>query len=83
MFDLNCDMMAISISYHGDSGEFKVLTIYIYIYNIYIYVYTHIYIYIYIYFQFPSSIPGYLFLILGSSPSLTWRPWRMAHDDPQ
>ena len=38
----NCDMMAKN---HGDSGEFKVLTIHIYI-CIYIYIYTYIYIYI-------------------------------------
>ena len=69
----NCDMMAKN---HGDSGEFKVLTIHIYIYIcIYIYIYTYIHIYIYI--QFPSSILGFIYLI-RESPGLTWRMGHMA-----
>jgi hypothetical protein len=63
----NCDMMAKN---HGDSGEFKVLTI-----NIYIHIYILYNIYIYI--QFPSSIPGFIYLI-WESPGLTWRMGHMA-----
>ena len=83
----NCDMMAKN---HGDSGEFKVLTIHIYIY---MYIHIHIYIHIYIY-----PVPIFDSWIYISHSGISWvdlengtygarrsvnmlfQPW---HDDPQ